>query len=515
MHLEGFVIVLVTQHCQGVGITSEGLVLTSQDHADSRCKVGRPVSVDRNQIKRIKRLSSFTWIVWYRGAFCWRSAVFGMATGHVVCHLPQVTLTVQRVLRLRHCWLSTLTVRATQSLCNHSSHYRSFSAEAHADCQAAPDLSSLVATPGDAVDIVESKNRQLRTLLQTMHWPPMNSFVWKGTIYGLPYSPTARADRLAQAPLATLRYLAGFFDGDGCVWSNNKLCGCKLAISQSFKQAGVLLLFLDVFGGTVSRHSSGVGLRRPVLKWQVDGSKAVHAAGLMAPHSITKRKQLLLAARWPREPAERIRSEQELRALKQYDSAAAGLCSMEYFTGFFDADGYIRQKSGGTASGLSLHVKQKHVTVLECLQKGLLNCLNLDARVLSYKSFSLLYITRTAACKHALRAMLASGLLCKAEQATVAIDLTQHNALQVRAKLAEMVGNQGFHTRLDEAGLKRARAIEIARRQMVYLQRKGSFREADSKMREVDVLKHEHRLLNACHRNGQLRAYIAEITQMS
>ena len=438
-----------------------------------------------------------------------------MATGHVVCHLPQVTLPVQRVLRLRPCWLSTLAVRATKSLCNHSSHYHGFSTEVHADRQAALDLSSLVATPGEAVDMVESKNRQLRTLLQTMHWPHMNSFVWKGTVYGLPYSPEAFTDTLAKAPLATIRYLAGFFDGDGCVLSNSKLCGCSLVISQSYKQAGVLLLFLDVFGGTVSRLSDGVGLRRPALRWRVHGSKAVHAAGLMAPHSITKRKQLLLAARWPKEPAERIRSEQELRALKQYDSAAAGLCTMEYFTGFFDADGHIRQNSHGTAASLSLHVRQKHVTVLECLKTCLLSRLNLDARVLRYKSFSLLHMTRTSACKDVLRAMLASGLLCKAEQATLAIDLAQHNALQVRAELAQMVGNQGLHARLDEAGWQRARAIELARNQVGYLRRKGSFREADSKMREVDVLKHEHRLLNACYKNGQLRAYIAEITQMS
>ena len=435
-----------------------------------------------------------------------------MVEARRVClHLQRATLLVQRHLGFKPSWLSTGTACVAKHRFAHS--LQGFHVDVDIDRQAALEFSSLIAKPGDALDLVRSKNQQLHALLQRMRHPRITFFLWQGREYGLPHS---RKDGMAQAlpqPAPTrMRYLAGFFDGDGCVSCQTKLSGCRLSISQSIRQPGVLLLFLDAFGGSVVRHSDGIGLRLPALRWEISGSAAGRAACLLAPHSITKKKQLLLAAAWPQDTYLRECRQKELSALKRYDSAIAQQCTTEYLTGFFDADGNLKH-DGGTR--LALQVSQKHVTVLECLKGCLMEYWNIDARLRTYNSRSTLYLTRTSACKDALRAMLEAGLLCKAEQAKLALALTRQNAPQVRAKLADMVGNQGWPSRLDEAGLQRARTIEGTQQHVVRLQRRGSISEAHSKLDELDALKLEHKLLNACHVNGKLHGYIVEITKMA
>ena len=74
------------------------------------------------------------------------------------------------------------------------------------------------------------------------------------------------------------------------------------------------------------------------------GQSARNAAQLLAPHSITKQQQLLLAAEWPDARSRREECKTELRALKESRlGRLTGLCSWEYFAGFFDAEGYIHQ----------------------------------------------------------------------------------------------------------------------------------------------------------------------------
>ena len=58
--------------------------------------------------------------------------------------------------------------------------------------------------------------------------------------------------RLASEPV--LAYLAGFFDGDGCVACASGLSGCYLSTAQSFDQAEVLMLFYETFGGSIVLH---------------------------------------------------------------------------------------------------------------------------------------------------------------------------------------------------------------------------------------------------------------------
>lgn len=62
-----------------------------------------------------------------------------------------------------------------------------------------------------------------------------------------------------------LQYLAGFFDGDGCV-SSHKLRP-TMSIGVSDCSAEILVLFRDVFGGGIYNLSRGRGLQKPSVKW--------------------------------------------------------------------------------------------------------------------------------------------------------------------------------------------------------------------------------------------------------
>ena len=378
--------------------------------------------------------------------------------------------------------------------------------------RATPETSSLVAACEDGLDDIKAKNMDLRARLKTLHWPPLTSFQAHGQTYDLPF----RGGRLPKCAVtlpadARLRYLAGFFDGDGCVSCEQSLSGCRLSITQSINQAGVLLLFVNMFGGAVYRQSDGLGLCRPTVRWELGGVQACHAACRLAPHSITKQKQLLLASAWPTGSLQRQCCKQQLDSLKRHDSAAADTCTMEYLTGFFDAEGHLQHS--GQAS-LTVFIAQKYPTVLQCLKDFLAHDLRIDARLRVYKSNCLLYICRTAASKQLLHSMMQAGLFCKAKQAELALSLSRRNASQVRAAMAQLVGNQRFGQKLAEDGVRRSQQINAAQRQAAKLTQAGQFVMAEAKMREIETLRQEHMLLNARFENKQLHDCMLKLQDM-
>ena len=146
------------------------------------------------------------------------------------------------------------------------------------------------------VEEVGKKNRQLKNILSKTRWPNLTCFEANGCTHVLPLRNSCAA--LGTVADATLRFLAGFFDGDGYVACQSDLSGCILGIGQSFDHAEILMLFRDTFGGGITADQCGLGLRKPILRWRVYGQSCQTAAQLLAPHSITKQKQLLLAAKW-------------------------------------------------------------------------------------------------------------------------------------------------------------------------------------------------------------------------
>ena len=317
----------------------------------------------------------------------------------------------------------------------------------------------LVACSSDTLQSLQQKNLKLREVLQTLHWPRLLRFHAGGETHELPCRSVRRTCiSLPAAAEETLRYLAGFFDGDGCVEGYPH--GCCLVVGQTFDKADVLMFFQAVFGGSISKNSEGRGLWKPVLKWRVWGPDVCRAARLLAPYSITKHRQLVLAADWPKSTSSRQKCLVELRRLKHGDSAVVGPCSTEYFVGFFDAEGYI-QITGRAA--LVLHIGQKFETVLSCLKQAVVHNFAVEARLYRRPSSSMLSIFGTSVCKDVLRAMLEAGLLCKREQAELAISLTSRNAVQVCSDLSARFGNQQYGKRQDLAG--RMRALKLTKMQ--------------------------------------------------
>ena len=360
---------------------------------------------------------------------------------------------------------------------------------------------------------VQRKNQQLRVQLSKSPWPDLKFFSSKGQTYGLPLRAESRASSDLPSE-ATLAYLSGFFDGDGCVSCEAKASGCCLSIGQSFDQAEVLMLFYETFGGSIVLQSSGLGLRKPMLRWTACGAQSArNAAQLLAPRSMTKQRQLLLADQWPEAQSRREECKAELRALKEYDSAVPGPSSWEYCAGFFDAEGYIRQLRGGAS--LVLEIAQKHPQVLLCLRELFAQSLGKEPTVAkSRESLHALWVCGLASCKQILQHLLAAGLLCKVKQAELAVGLTCENASQVDAELGHLTGNQMFGKKLDASGRERAKKISAAQSQAAYLRKRGLLTEAFAKMSEVKVLREEHELLKARLENQQLAEYAGRLQDL-
>ncbi|CAE7852136.1 unnamed protein product [Symbiodinium microadriaticum] len=368
---------------------------------------------------------------------------------------------------------------------------------------AASSVQAAIALPGDALEILQEKNSTLRAMLQTLQWPRLLRFHGYGETHELPL----RSDKckppgaLPAADERVLQYLAGFFDGDGCVF------GGGIHVVQCFDRAEVLMLFRTAFGGSITKNRDGKGLNRPILQWRVFGQAARQAASLLAPRSITKHRQLLLLAGLPPQASSRSRQEctSELSFLKRFDSAVSRECSVEYFTGLFDADGHIAL--AGNAA-LRVEVSQKFGTVLRCLQHMLAHDLGIQASLYHLESKSTLRIRGTSACKAVLREMLGSGMLAKARQAELAVNVTLQNAVEVGKEMTNCVGNQTCGKRQDHAG--RVRALKIARMQAKARAGIGD----SSQLQELHRLRCEHTLLNAQHANRELREYIHMIQSL-
>ncbi|CAE7705867.1 hypothetical protein AK812_SmicGene12989 [Symbiodinium microadriaticum] len=359
---------------------------------------------------------------------------------------------------------------------------------------------------------VQTKNEQLRAELRKSRWPELRHFSSNGRNYILPLRAESRDSSLLPSE-PKLAYLAGFFDGDGCVSCQVNLSGCVLQVGQSFDQAEILMLFYETFGGSIRLEKGGLGLCKPLLCWKACGQSARRAAQLLAPQSITKREQLLLAAQWPTARCHRTECSAELRALKEYDSAVAAPCSWEYFAGFFDAEGNVDQQLG-TAT-LVLRITQKHPQVLKCLREFLARRLGKGGTFAkSGESLHVLRVCGLTSCQHIMQQLLAAGLLRKAKQAKLVLGLTSERAAQVSSELGHLAGNQKFGRRLDTAGQERARKIRNAQGQAARLKRRGQVAEAIAKLGEVEVLKEEHQLLKACRENQQLLEYMHRLQSL-
>ena len=376
-----------------------------------------------------------------------------------------------------------------------------------------------LALPGDSLEVLRDKNVRLRAKLQTLRWPRLTSLVADGHLYPLPWKMRGKP-RISDEPAGTVlgqQYLTGFFDGDGCVVSvaSNGAAGkhspqiCGLSVSQSYDAADVLMIYQAAFGGGIHRTGYGKGLCKPAVQWQLrDPSGVASAAKLLAQHSITKKRQLQIAARWPDARAAQEASVAELRSLKRFDSAYKTACTWEYFTGFFDAEGCIGMNN---KSSLFLSLSQKYSSVLECLQDFLVCEMGIAPRIRKKTAMNELLIYTTSTCQRILERMLASGMVRKRRQAELALDRKLYDSDDFRVALFGLAGNQRFGKRLDKAGVDRARDIRNASCRAARAENRGQLNEAKRILEEVEALKLEHETKNAERENLQLHAYMQDL----
>lgn len=91
--------------------------------------------------------------------------------------------------------------------------------------------------------------------------------------------------RLTEGVLA---YLAGYFDGEGCIRFEK-----SPAISVTSIYPYTLHVFRECFGGSV-KGMPGTEHRKPAFRWRAYGENAVEALELLHPHLREKRVQALL-----------------------------------------------------------------------------------------------------------------------------------------------------------------------------------------------------------------------------
>ena len=371
--------------------------------------------------------------------------------------------------------------------------------------------SKLLALSEDSAQVLQGKNKQLRHLIMSSAWPKLTSFEVNGVLYPLPYMPNRPSSGVQEGKQLTsqqLQYMAGFFDGDGCVTPVTALSGCMLHVRQSFEGAEVLLLYQAAFGGCIRLVNRGIGLRKPVLTWERFGRPARAAASILARNSIVKKRQLEIASSWPEYEGDRRARAVELAFCKQVDSSIRTSCSWGYFTGFFDAEGHVN-----VSQAVTLTIAQKYVTVLDCLQAFLLCETGIAATIRhghGGASFTL-NVNRMADSKRILKRMLESGMVRKTQQAFLALERTAENAASIRRATEDCVGQQMFGKRLDEAGLLRAAAIKQAQQHARYHLRKGRADVAAAMLQEVDELKREHAVQKARLENSQLHEYLCNL----
>ena len=367
----------------------------------------------------------------------------------------------------------------------------------------------------------EEISKRLERHMRTLRWPCAACFAVKGDTYALPFR--WHVEPSAAEWKANAEYLAGFFDGDGCVSCLTNLCGVRLSVGRRASAADVLLLYLRCFGGTVSLRSPGQGMTQPMLQWQVSGAKARSAASSLASVSLTKSEQLKIAATWPRCPNERLSSSERLKFLKRKtersDLRVGPPCmSWSYVAGFFDAEGCIQVRS--SASGVQLQFSQRDRPVLEAicvfLQTEVLECNHLHVRR-TCNSEHRLVIGSNKASLLVLHRLLSCGLLVKREAAEfVCVTPEQsfgHESMRLGSSINK--GNQSRYRKLDAEGCQRALQIKRLQDRLLYARTVKLTDATQSLQAQLDDAKLEHAVRSVQSRIRKLRRDIAWIGKLS
>ena len=333
----------------------------------------------------------------------------------------------------------------------------------------------------------------LKSFQARLQWPVLTEFKALGRTHTLPCPSTSKADTDTPDPL--LRYLAGFFDGDGCVTSDVASRSC-LSVGQSHRNAEILKLFQNAFGGGIYRLSPGRGLREPCLRWEITGEAAKQAAAQLARHAVVKHEQLNLALRWPDEKQHQLDARMKLAALKLQQCEPKLACSWAYVVGFFDAEGCIKARAKQAA--ITVCLSQRDRNVLYWIDDFWRAVLGLASHWYLQKT-GVTEVSVLSACgvPLLLRRLLANGLLVKRPQALLGLSLGSVQYQDLRDSIQQLSRNQSRYQRLTEDGCQRAKAIALVQCSIRPNFAAGRKDDASQLQQKLEALQQEHKLLNA------------------
>ena len=321
-----------------------------------------------------------------------------------------------------------------------------------------------------SLEKLQRRRERLEGLLARIQRPRLESFEVDGKRYQLPLS--AKDAEIENCCEDKLAYLAGFFDGDGCVLLSKTTGGFTLAISQSVNGAKTLMRFRQHFGGSINRKQDGNGFTRPVLRWLLCGEAMKRASTLLTKHSRTKRSQLQISARGNVEKAARLQVADELKLLKSGDYVPDNRqLSWQYLAGFFDAEGCIKVLPNSASIALDLWqvkpaILMQILSYLHRQQHQSWKMYTTACLSPNNSTTCLIKCYGTDECKRILQELLAHGLQQKREQANLATDLTSENHVEIRDALFQLVGQQSRYNRLDSMGMEISKQILQARNRL-------------------------------------------------
>ncbi|CAJ1349228.1 unnamed protein product [Effrenium voratum] len=361
---------------------------------------------------------------------------------------------------------------------------------------------------------LELIGKRLQTHLRTLKWPPTTHFEAEGVRYALPLR--CQEQLLPMLLEEKQEYLAGFFDGDGCVSTLSDLSGCCLMVSQRASASAVLLLFVRCFGGAIYVQRHGSGMIQPGLCWYVSGTKDRFAADRLKAFSQAKHSQLAIAAAtWPRCSLLRQEISASLKLLKRVKPTPSHCSSVSwsYVAGFFDAEGCI--KVPADYKGVVLEMAQRDSPVLDAicsfLRKEVPQCSSI--RVLCIpESHYLLAVCTFDASRVVLTRLLCAGLLVKREAAAQVLTSSSHALLRSNSEIKK--GNQSRYRKLDINGCQRAVEIKRLRSRLLYARRSKQESRAYSLQAQVAALKMEHAILSTQCRIEKLRSDVVLVGRL-
>ena len=369
-------------------------------------------------------------------------------------------------------------------------------------------------TTTSSIEQWQRRCQRLQSLLRRVKLPRLESFEVEGKVYGLPVRsgpPTCHPSR------EELEYLGGFFDGDGCVSLQKTTGKIRLSVSQAAQRPGILLRFRDALGGGIYCERDECGTSRATLQWLAGDNKAKRAAFVLHSFTIMKQAQLHqllegnVRAHHRTEVAETLL---HLKAPTHEPHQGTFSCTWPFFAGLFDAEGYIGVSA--TYCAIQLSVGQTNPYILK-LALAFLQNEGLDR----WKVYSMSNGASKLACRHfdcaklSLEQLLTHGLSCKRLQAQLCLDLNKDNHSDIREAVSQLNGQQNFYSRLDEAGIERAKAIHKLQVKLRSLRQRNS-KEKDNQITgaidaEITKLQEEHQLCNLQSRCTKLRVQLRKI----